>query len=253
MSLPDIIASAFNLYIKNARVFLLLGLLGALLSDLEYLLLQWLGDALGLKVLGSGDSSQSSTSAGAVFLLLGTLLVSTALINVLADALVVPAAFEALLGRRPSPRAAWLIFCSSLPAMLLVWLVLSVGATLGITFVITIPLVIYWLVRVGFVIQVIVREGAPPRQALARSVQLVRGCWWRVLGVQVAILFLSALPGIVLRPLSSAFNNVVADYLFVGLAPWLALPFAAIARTLLYADIRLRKGEDLRSSTPVAS
>ena len=252
-SLPDIISLAFTIYVRNAKQFLLLGLLGAALSVLEFALVQWVGTALGLKVLSNTDNAQTShVSAGPVFLVLSTVILSTALINFLADALVVPAAFDALLSRRLDFRAIWIMFAASLQSVLLAWIVVGVAATVGIMLVIAIPLVLFWMVRISLVIQVIVREGLPAMQALSRSSQLVKGMWWRVCGIQVAIIFLSALPGIALRPLSSGINGSAVDYVIVGLSPWLALPFAAIARTVLYADVKLRKGEHLDTTSPAS-
>ena len=251
-SLPDIISLAFTIYVRNAKQFLLLGSLGAALSVLEFALVQWVGTALGLKVLSNTDNAQTShVSAGPVFLVLEVIL-STALINFLADSLVVPAAFDAMLSRRLDFRAIWIMFAASLQSVLLAWIVVGVAATVGIMLVIAIPLVLFWMVRISLVIQVIVRERLPAMQALSRSSQLVKGMWWRVCGIQVAIIFLSALPGIALRPVSAGIDGSAVDYVIVGLSQWLALPFAAIARTVLYADVKLRKGEHLDTTSPAS-
>ena len=95
-------------------------------------------------------------------------------------------------------------------------------------------------------------EGRPERGALRRSGALVRGHWWRtaaVVAVAVAGLLTGPAVGVlVLLITGAAFNlvNMIAALVYVT-----ALPFAAIALTYLYFDLRVRhEASLLEPATP---
>ena len=54
-----------------------------------------------------------------------------------------------------------------------------------------VPFLIYFLVRWGFVFEVLLLEKTNVRNAFKRSSELVRGTWWRVFGMLILILLLS--------------------------------------------------------------
>jgi hypothetical protein len=166
--------------------------------------------------------------------------------TLLTDALIVPAAFEAILGRRPSITSAWLSFRRIIVALLIAWLLLGVISALLFISLVGIPVFFYLAVRWSFLIQELVREPGSPFAALRRSGGLVQGFWWRCLGINVAIVLLSLLPGLAIQPIVRAVNASVVVVALTAVATWVATPFTAVARTVLYADLKLRKGERLQ-------
>lgn len=245
MSLPDIVSAAFMLLVRYARQFLFLSIVGATLSALVLSI----PDLLGWKLPTSNTTRlDAGKSAQALSLLIAVLLV-----NFLADALLVPAALEAVLGRTPSLRSAFRTFRSTFVAVLLVWLVIVVSVGLLGATVLLFPIALFLIVRWSFVIQVICNERAPVRIAIGRSWSLVRGTWWRVFLIQIAILLLSFLPSLVVQPITRVFNNGAITFVLLSIAGCLVAPFAALGRTLLYADVRLRKGERNVPGVPAGS
>ncbi|MCG8352024.1 MAG: glycerophosphoryl diester phosphodiesterase membrane domain-containing protein [Chloroflexales bacterium] len=134
--------------------------------------------------------------------------------------------------------------------LLLGLLVLGIGLVL---------LVAYVAIRLLFVPQAIIIEKKGVIDSLQRSWQLVRGSFWRVLGIVLVIYFLIQI--LIFIPTSSlefavggVFNTPDAFVLrqsiltvVVYLIQILVLPFNLIAYTLLYYDLRVRKeGYDLQ-------
>ncbi|MCI0440489.1 MAG: glycerophosphoryl diester phosphodiesterase membrane domain-containing protein [Chloroflexi bacterium] len=114
--------------------------------------------------------------------------------------------------------------------------------------VLLIAFLVYW----SLAIPSVVVEGRKPVPALRRSFQLVRGSWWRVFGIFVVVsLILLGLGILIVAPLAliSRFaapeeSNLASQSLqFVGnlLVSVVVPPVAAIAATLLYYDLRVRK------------
>jgi hypothetical protein len=112
--------------------------------------------------------------------------------------------------------------------------------------VLALYLFICWL----FTPQAIVGERRGPFAALRRSRALVQGQWWRtcLVGLSVTVLYL--FPGIVFPAIGARFDSEVAASAGAGLASLVAAPFLAMGHTVLYLDIRLRKGEPLRPAPP---
>ena len=161
----------------------------------------------------------------------------------------------------------------------LLWIL--VAGLLTIT-IIGIPFAIYFLVRWGFYAQAVLIEGTSATQALRRSGELVKGTWWRVLGIMLAIVLLSFMLQTVLQfslLFAFGFTEVVSgeggpqemfERMFSPqLTAWedlaayviqscisffvssLVLPLVPIGITLLYFDLRIRKegfGADLHVS-----
>ena len=119
---------------------------------------------------------------------------------------------------------------------------LGAGILLGIVLVlltitiIGIPFAIYFFVRWFFSFQTVVLERRGPRAALSRIAELVKGNWWRVFGISMALTIgpvtIAILMGLVLYPVPFVGSLVTAI---------LITPFVTIAGTLLYFDLRVRK------------
>jgi hypothetical protein len=105
---------------------------------------------------------------------------------------------------------------------------------------------IYLAVRWFFVPQAVVLEHAHGPGALRRSGELVQGCWWRTLGIVLLANLAAAIPTFVLggpfASLASHYDRQV--WIMVGsmVTEVVTAPFVALLSTLLYFDLRARRG-----------
>ena len=104
--------------------------------------------------------------------------------------------------------------------------------------------------------QAVVIEGKGPVAGLGRSWNLVRGSWWRVFGIGLVVAIIVIVAGTVIAIPIGVIAGIAAfasgeAFTLVGaiagaVATILTAPFAYIAGTLLYFDLRVRKeGFDL--------
>ena len=154
------------------------------------------------------------------------------------------------------------------PILLSVLVAALLAAVSPVLLVIGVPLVlasvalgVYLYVRVSFAPAVLVLEKATFRDSLTRSAALVKGDWWRVLGVLLLISLIGQLAtaaltipfsiaGVVLAlngPDDGGFQSLLLLMeVGGGLAGFLVSPFTSGARSLLYLDRRMRaEGLDL--------
>jgi len=129
-----------------------------------------------------------------------------------------------------------------LPALSGSLLVGLVAALLSVT-VILLPLAVFLFVNWSLLVQVVVNEGEGPLRAMGRSRQIVRGQWWRTLGINLAIALLAFLPGLVISRVTGPIDQQWVTALGAGIGTSITAPFISLAQTLLYADLRARKGE----------
>lgn len=246
LSLPDIVATAFGIVARNPVQFLLLAIPSALLTTAASVFASAVASQAGL----TGESSNPSSSQTAALALIAVVgLVASLLGLVLGELLIVPATVDALLKRRIDVRAAITSGVRHFPAGLVIWLALCLSSLLALTFFL-IPLAILLVIRLSFAVQEASVNDLTGGQALRRSAELVRGTWWRVLGVSLALVLLASLPVFLVDRALAGLSNDVVVLIFSSLAAWLATPFLAVGRTVLYADVKLRKGEQLRSAPP---
>lgn len=125
--------------------------------------------------------------------------------------------------------AAWQRIGNLIGACLLVGLAVMLMA---IT-IIGIPIAIYFGVRWAFVLQTILIEGSGITESLSRSSNLVEGNWWRVFGIMLMV-------GLIVWVISFALSFIPAIGSIIGAV--VATPIMAAAQTLLYYDLRHRKG-----------
>ena len=121
-------------------------------------------------------------------------------------------------------------------------------AFLVIPTIVVLVYLIYWSVG----LQAMIVEGYKPLGAFRRSFGLVRGSWWRVCGITFVVALVALGLGLVLTaPFAFASRIVAPDAAtalrdviqFLNLLVVLTVvpPVAAIASTLLYFDLRVRK------------
>jgi hypothetical protein len=132
----------------------------------------------------------------------------------------------------------------------------AIGPAVLILLLVVIPAAIYVGNAWSLSTPALLFEDAGPVQALKRSWALVRGSWWRVLGIiAVGVLLVSILAGVlqgllVLIPAALASGNqaalAVATVVAGTVSGTLTTPFTAAIFTLVYFDQRVRReGFDL--------
>ncbi len=115
--------------------------------------------------------------------------------------------------------------------------ILAALAILGMCITIVgIPFAIYFGVRWAFIWQTALVEGVSPRAALSRSSDLVRGNWWRVVGIMFVV-------GIIAGAISWVLGLILGLIPVVGeiIGTILITPIAIIGATLLYYDLRVKE------------
>lgn len=163
---------------------------------------------------------------------------------------------EAVLGRPMSMPQLWAKTRPRAPAILVTALLIVLLSVLG--FVLAVVPFFLVLVYCAFSTQAAVLEKLPARQAVARSVALVRGSFWRVLGVLLLAGLIAGVVGLVLQTPAIALAAVVTGHFFTSaaaassttsrailsvgaaVAGIFTLSFSAGVHSLLYIDRRMR-------------
>lgn len=132
------------------------------------------------------------------------------------------------------------------PAVALASLIMLLVVVPLAMLIVPFPLAIYFLVSWSLLIPVALADGGSPLAILRRSRAVVRGQWWRTFGIQASLILLATvLPLIVSNVVLGADADAVIIALMTGAIAAFSTPFQFAAQTLLYADLRARKGEPL--------
>jgi hypothetical protein len=235
-----IVTSSRRMYFGHLRLFLAIGLLflplGLLITGVQYLLFRH-GALNGLV------NSAGSSNAIVVFLAVMVGVFFTVFGLAVLNGATAVAMVELDAGRHTSASAAYKKVLPKLGSILGVVLIAAVIIGLVALTSIGLLLGIWLVVRWAFIAQVVLLEDRSALGALRRSGQLVRGNWWRtaslLLFVIVVALLLGPLVGTLLLFITNAsfnFINLVSSLVYV-----VVLPYAAIASTYLYYDLRVDK------------
>ncbi|HEY7259654.1 MAG TPA: Vps62-related protein [Gaiellales bacterium] len=239
-SLGQILAASTRVYRENPRLYMTTGLLFLPVSLAVAGIQQLLFDLIGLDVL---SDVTGQTNAAVVAAAVGVGLVVMPIVLTVVQAMVASSLTSAAEERELIPRTAYaaikqrlrpLIQALAATALVLVALQLTV---------IGLPVAVWLLVRWSLFAQCVVLERLPWAAALRRSHVLVRGHWFHVAWVTLVVvgfaLLIGPLVGVVLlltTPLSLAAVNVVSGIVYV-----LTIPYASIATTYVYYDLRVRE------------
>lgn len=180
--------------------------------------------------------------------------VASWVLYVVPAAAVVRAVADALAGTVPDFRRSYVAVMSRLGRLVLATLRFGIVFQALIIVIVGAPLAFYLLIRWLFFPQAIMLEDARAGEALKRSGDLVSGSWWRVFGIALVIMAMSVAPtlfvNLVLLPgPASGFHGL--GLLPAPAAIWAAvnsvigaavLPFATSAETILFLDLRVRRG-----------
>jgi hypothetical protein len=233
MDMGDIVASAFGIY---RRAFLSWLAITAVSFAIVFAL-QWaFADELDLGADPTEEQLRDSLPA------VGGLFAGTIAADLFAHLALIAASVGVLSGAGVSVAGAYAggvrFYLPALAGTAITGLVVGLSAAT----IVLLPLAVFFFVNWSLLTQVIVAERLGPIQALGRSRQIVRGQWWRTFGIFLAIALLSFLPTIVIGRLTAAGDDWLVA-LGTAASGAIAAPFVAIAQTLLYADLRVRKGE----------
>lgn len=148
-------------------------------------------------------------------------------------------------GEGAEPRAgsslseAGAVFPKVLGALILVTLAIIAGSIALI-----IP-GIYVAIRLAVTLQAVVAEGHGPTDAMSRSWELVKGNWWRVIGITTVLFLLAYIIAAVLAvPMVAAASAADSGAILVAAQiaiDTVTLSFVALGSTLLFFDLRARK------------
>jgi hypothetical protein len=233
MDMGDIVAGAFGIYRRAALPWLAI----TAVSFLLVFALQWsFADDLDLGSDPTEEQIQDSLPA------VSALLIGTIVADLFAHLALTAAAVRVLSGAGISIAGAYASGLRFYLPALAGSAITGIVAGLCAATILLIPLAVFIFVNWSLITQVIVAEHVGPIRALGRSRQIVRGQWWRTFGIFLAIALLSFLPTIVFGRLTSA-GDAWLVALGAAVSGAIAAPFVAIAQTLLYADLRARKGE----------
>ena len=259
MGFTDILDGMFSLYRDHFRLFL--GIVAV-----------YFGLGVGVDLIFVSLMGTSGVSSISIMMSVFTAIFS-AVVSILVTAGLAYASAQAYLGREVAPGAAlkqaWRRFWSYFGSSLLMGL-----AVVGLfVTIIGIPFSIYFSVRWGLYTLPVLFEETTARNALRRSTELVKGTWWRVCGIMLAIFLISLMITFILtvsfefllswigvaEPAEPSdllerierlfiptlegigwFSYTIRRLVNMGLAA-LTMPIGIIGSTLLYFDLRIRK------------
>ena len=242
-ALGQILLASGRVYRDNPRLYLTIGVLFVPVSLIVAVIQKLLFD---LTRLGALSDVAGETNAAVIGISLAIGLILTPIVLTIVQAMVASSLAAAESERELLPRTAYATIKRRIrPIISGLVVVVVVVVALQLT-VVGIPVGVWLLVRWSLFTQCIVLENLSWRAGLRRSHELVRGHWLHVAWVTLAVvgfaLLLGPLIGIVLllaTPISLAGVNVVSAVVYV-----LSIPYAAIATTYVYYDLRVRERAD---------
>ena len=238
--LGQILSASARMYRAHLRLYLSIGVLfvpiSLVIAAVQKLLFSLTRIGVLSQVAGSTNAAVAGTAVafGLVLAAMGLTIVQAMVAYSIAHA-----------GDTPGPdlRAAFATVRRRIGTIVAALVVVAVVVVALEITVIGIPVSIWLLVRWSLFSQCIVVEDMAWRDALRRSRTLVRGSWWRVAGIVLTVVGVALLLGplvgvafLLTTPLSLTGVNIVSGIVYV-----LTLPYAAIATTYLYYDLRVRE------------
>lgn len=204
-----------------------------------------------------GDHSSLSTAAflDRLLVVVGISSLLTLIASALLTGFLTQVVGRAVLGQPMSLGQVWERTRGRLLPLIAVTLLVSGGVAVGAVLLVVPGIFLY--VAWSLAVPAVVLERAGPITALRRSMALVRGSWWRVLGILVVVYLIRlVLAGILTVPFglaggafSAVFSGTTSDQstgqllvTTIGgiVGQTVVLPFVAGAIALLYVDRRMR-------------
>ncbi len=242
-SLPDIVSDAALFCARNGRLLAPIVVAVAVASGAaNYLLLEHVPQLSGSET--PTNEQIRETMMGATPYLSFALLV-----QMFAHLALVWIALRHFRAQEVSPMAAIGAALRAYPAAFVASLVMFLTGVMLAATLILMPLALYLLICWLFATQSLMEGGVGPFAALARSWSIVRGSWWRVCGVGLAVLVLSLLPGIILAQVAGVTDSSIGAAVAAAVAAAVGTPFLATGHTLLYLDVLADKARAAGSIT----
>lgn len=254
LSFNEIISVTWSIFTGHLRLLLLIaGVLAVPLS----LLATALGLAAAPLLSQPVEEITAPEATAAIIAVVGIgagVLLLSILTTVLSSGALIRAVGDVLAGVEPDFGRSYQVALNRFWRLLGVLVIQApVVAGLFIT-VLGIPLAIFVVVRWLMAQQVVVLENTRSTRALGRSWEMVRGRWWRTLGIALALGLLSVIPSLVTDPVSRLLEWAAGDtILYVPFALLGALVAAAgqtvgtafglVGLTVLYYDLKAREAQ----------
>ncbi len=250
LSVSDLVDETFQMYRRNFLLFI--SITAVLVVPLAV-----------INILQQIAVQRQSTTDGIVGVSFMSLVVI--LLRYLADlavlTAVIHAASEIRLGRKTSVTEAYFGGMERYAAVIRVSLLLFVALVLICITIIGIPVAVYLGIAWALAVYVAVIENEGAFASLQRSRELVKGNWWRVLGVTflvglivILVQFIFAIPSVLLNmPVqflgstsTASASAITMSTIFDTIGTIVTGPIIYLACLLLYYDLRARKeGLDL--------
>jgi len=248
LPISELLDETFRLYRRHFSLLAGISLAVSVPTLLIYLVL-----AVGLGTLSTGAATPDQLQQALV-----GIVVPVAMVGLLA-LLVVPftvgglvrATVELALGR---PASLGSVVRSALGSYFPLWGVFFLYGVVGVALfipILTWPVLVWIMIRWSVAVPALLCEGVGPARALGRSWKLVRGQWWRTLGILVVVSLMVAIVGAGVGYLFGAIAALVpglssraqfgVQQMASGLANVVVQPISYIAWTLLYFDLRVRQ------------
>ena len=228
--LGGILEETFRIYRRNflriaAIVVIIEVPLGILASVLVY--------ALGMRFIPFIEIVEGTFEAPALFIVTMIIFVVVSIVAyALIEGALIHAVSEQNLRQTISIGRAYRFALERLGAMLGAMILAGLALLVMSITIIGIPAAIYVGVRWTFIWQAALLEGLGPGAALSRSSDLVRGNWWRVLGIMFVV-------GIIAGAISAILGIMPIIGSIIGSI--LSTLVVVTGATLLYYDLRVRK------------
>jgi hypothetical protein len=154
----------------------------------------------------------------------------------------------------------------------------------GLGFMVTVPLVIYLVIRWAFTLPIIAWENLGVLASFNRSAYLVRGGWWRVFGILLLLTIITQFAlSIITTPINmfalwefySRYFELLGSFhggrqdmeavfqlissmgmglgIVIGISSILSMLVTPVYTTVMYFDLRARKGEFAQPTPPAAT
>lgn len=147
-------------------------------------------------------------------------------------------------GRTPRAGASLRAALGRLPAVAGATVLFSLATALG-ALLLVLPGIYLW-VRLALFAQAVMAENMGAREALGRRWELAEDSWWRLFGILLLVTLIAwVVAAVVALPLELAASEAESALLsLVGtiVLDAVTLSFTALAGTLLYFDVRARRG-----------
>ena len=221
---------SLRVYVRHAGLFILLSAAVVVPVDLVV-------EGIGLEMLTGRYDSTPTIAETAVPTVVRFLVVVPIITAICIYALL---SIEA--GERPSAGRTLVSGFEQFTPLFFAVLIAAIGIAAG--FVLLVIPGIYLAVKLFFVPQTVVVEGARGTESLRRSSDMVRGFWWRTFGLVVMINLAAALPALVITAPFTGIADSTGDaaWALAGTicAESITTPFVALFSTFLYFDLRAR-------------